>query len=207
MAHAAQRTMAEIGAILLAAGLSRRMGPQNKLLLPIAARPMILHVAQTYLSAIDGTLTVVVGHEANAVRAALSDLPLNMVENPDFADGQPTSVAAGLRHAPEADLLLIGLGDQPQLTPADIKGLIAAHKSADLTKISIPVQGDVRGNPILIPAWLRPRLLEDPDRPGCMHFIRKHPEHVQRLTLSAAGFFADIDTPEVYADVQMTMPT
>ncbi len=190
--------MPKYNAILLAAGLSTRMGAANKLLLPWGTKTVIEAVAATYLAAIDGTLTVVTGHEAEHVQAALSGLDVQFAHNPDYAQGQPTSVATGLKAAPQSDNLLISLGDQPLLTMSDLKALMLSHDKIK-TRITIPVQGQDRGNPIVVPASLRPRLTENPDRPGCMRFTRDHPECVARLPMTSPGFFTDIDSPEAYA--------
>ncbi len=190
--------MREVAAILLAAGLSRRMGQQNKLLLPVGGMPMVRRVAEAYLTVIDAPLTVVTGFEAERVRDALISLPVTFAHNSDYASGQPSSVATGLGCAPDADLLLIGLADQPRLTATDLAALIRAHRAGHPDKITIPMHGDARGNPIVVPRGLRPRLTENPDRPGCMRFTRDHPEHVQIAPLSAPGFYTDVDTPDDY---------
>ncbi len=192
--------MSEATAILLAAGLSRRMGAKNKLLLPIRGTPMVRHVALTYLAAIDGPLTVVTGFKADRIAAALAlqGLDVKLAHNGAFDSGQPSSIAAGLAAAPDADLLLIGLADQPLLSAADITTLIESHRNADLARITIPMEGERRGNPIVVPQTLRARLTENPDRPGCMRFTRQYPEHVQRAPMNAAGFYDDIDTPEEF---------
>ena len=191
--------MPEVAAIVLAAGRSRRMGAANKLLLPVEGVPMIRHVVDQYRAALDGSVTVVLGHEAERVGAALRGSGAVCVFNPDHDAGQQASVACGLADAPEVDLLLIGLGDQPVLQARDIRDLVAAHGAG--MRISIPVRGDRRGNPIVVPRILRARLLADPERPGCMRFTRAHPELVERHALEAAGFYADVDTPEDYAAV------
>ena len=189
----------EVSTILLAAGLSTRMGQQNKLLLPVGGVPMIAHLVSVYREATDGAVLVVTGHETDAVEAALKDSGARTVFNHDFARGQASSVVTGLKAAEDADMLFIGLGDQPLLTPEDLRGLIAAHKAADPRKISIPQYSGARGNPILVPASLRPRLLDDPKRPGCRQFTRAHADQVQFLNLSARGYLADVDTPSDYA--------
>ena len=191
--------MPSVGALILAAGQSQRMGPPNKLLLPIGDHPMIRHVVQTYRAALDGRITVVTGYEAQQVEAALKGLDVRCVFNPDHAKGQQGSVAVGLRHAPEVDLLLIGLGDQPLLTASDIRALVDAHAQGNPDKVSIPFMGEVRGNPIAIPKVLRPQLTADPQRPGCMRFTRDNPDMVQRHPLPAPGFYTDVDTPKDYA--------
>ena len=190
--------MTETTAILLAAGLSRRMGAQNKLLLPIDGVPMIRHVARQYQAAIDGPVLVVLGHEAHLVEEALAGTGVDTVFNADFAAGQFTSVATGVQNAVDAKTLLIGLGDQPLLTSTDILALLMAHSCADLDKISIPVHQDERGNPLVVPRSLRERLLEDPKNPGCQKFTRANPDLVQELSLHSPGLFIDVDTPGAY---------
>lgn len=190
--------MFETAAILLAAGKSLRMGTQNKLLLPVAGAPMVRHVVDQYATAIDGPVLVVLGHQAESVAAALDGSSAETVFNPHFATGQFTSVASGLRHTDDAEILLIGLSDQPLLRAKDIKTLIDVHRAANTGKISIPVKGTTRGNPIVVPCVLRTCLLEDPKNPGCQKFTRAHPEWVQEVTLNAEGFYVDIDTPDAY---------
>ena len=190
--------MGDVAAIILAAGLSRRMGARNKLLLPVGRVPMIRHMVDTYRAIATHSVLVVTGHEATEIEAALAGSGATTLFNPDFADGQPTSVACGLRAADGVDTMVIGLGDQPLLTGGDLRALLAAHQAADRDRISIPRWDEQRGNPIVVPGSLRARLLADPTSPGCKKFTRTFPEHVQFHALSAPGFYADIDTPEAY---------
>lgn len=86
-----------VGAIILAAGLSRRMATRNKLLLPVDAAgemPMIRHVVETYLAAVDGEVCVVKGFEAPRIATALVGLPLRVLHNPDYEKG-PALLRAG----------------------------------------------------------------------------------------------------------------
>ena len=85
--------MFKASAILLAAGLSRRMGAQNKLLLPVHGVPLVRYVVDTDTSAIDGPVLVVLGHQAEHVAAALAGSSAERVFNPHYADGQLTSVS------------------------------------------------------------------------------------------------------------------
>lgn len=194
--------MDSVGAIILAAGLSRRMNDRNKLLLPIGGKPMIRHVVKTYLDAVDGPVCVVTGFEADRIEAALAGLAVRFVHNASYEAGQPFSVRAGLLNAPDAQHYLIGLGDQPQLNAENLRTLIAAHLSSDACKISIPYMGGMRGNPIAVPASLRARLLADKANPGCGKFTRAHPELAQQITVTHPGFFYDIDTPQAFADFE-----
>lgn len=192
--------------ILLAAGRSLRMGAQNKLLLSINGIPMIRHMVLRYSVATGGAVLVVTGHEACAVKEALAGTLAQIVFNPDHLSGQQSSVICGLQAAEEADLLLIGLGDQPLLGVSDLLELLSAHHQSDQNKISVPVRGTERGNPIVVPASLRANLLGDPKGPGCRKFTRTHLDRVQLLQMSSDGFFTDVDTPEAYAALSQLRP-
>lgn len=193
--------MTKVATILLAAGLSRRMGARNKLLLPVRGVPMIRHMVTVYGAATKGPVLVVTGHERTEIEMALNGSIATTVFNPDYERGQVSSVACGLKHVANAEFILMGLGDQPLLTPTDLSALIAAHAAADTTRISIPMHGNDRGNPILIPANLRARLLEDPRAPGCKTFTRNNPDHVQFHDLPTRGFYTDVDTPDAYENL------
>ena len=117
--------MGDVAAIILAAGLSRRMGARNKLLLPVGRVPMIRHMVDTYRAIVTHSVLVVTGHEATEIEAALAGRGATTLFNPDFADGQPTSVACGLRAADGVETMVIGLGDQPLLTGGDLRALLA----------------------------------------------------------------------------------
>lgn len=190
--------MHNVSVIILAAGLSRRMGDRNKLLLPIGGVPMIRHMVNTYRAFTQGPIVVVTGHEAEKVTACLTDCDAQTIFNPDYANGQQTSVTCGLRAVSGDGPILIGLGDQPELTSNDLVDLLAAHRAADPSRISIPMVGHQRGNPIIVPRALQDRLLADPRSPGCKTFTRAHPEHVQFHALTSPGFYADVDTPAAY---------
>ncbi len=197
--------MREVTSIILAAGSSRRMGEQNKLLLPINGVPMIRHMVEIYGEATNHPVFVVTGYQAKEVEGALAGSGAQVVFNADFAQGQSTSVACGLRAADEANKVLIGLGDQPLLTADDISTLLAAHASGDSLRISVAALNQRRGNPIVVPAYLRARLLKDPRSPGCQKFTRSHPEYVQFHQLASPGFYTDVDTPKAYASLNKSI--
>ena len=80
--------------ILLAAGMSQRMGGVNKLLLPINGVPMVRHMALTLVAFADVSPVVVLGHEAERVGAALDGIALTMVTNAHYQSGQMSSVTS-----------------------------------------------------------------------------------------------------------------
>ena len=121
----------KISAVLLAAGASRRLG-RNKLLLEVGGRPVVRRAAEALLGAEVSEVIVVTGHEAEGVRRALEGLPVRLVHNSAFADGQATSLAAGLARADAgAGGILFAQGDQPFLTEALVNALVRAFAAAE----------------------------------------------------------------------------
>lgn len=198
--------MNDCTAIVLAAGLSRRMGPINKLLIPMNGQTMIRRSVEAYQSVCDTPLTVVTGYQPTEIETALRDLDIRFIFNPDFRAGQNTSVAAGLAAADAAANTLIGLGDQPFLTPDDLLWLLNQHGKTRTPKITVPVLDGARGNPLIIPLALRANLLADRQNPGCHKFTRDNPDLLHLVPTSNTAFFHDIDTPEDMAG-QKSRPT
>ncbi len=192
----AARPDMNVAALLLAAGLSARMGARNKLLIGIGGEPLVRRVARAYLGG-GVTLYAVVGHEAPLVRAALDGLPATFIENPRYAGGQAGSLHAGLRamHAGH-DAVLVALADQAALEAGDIAGLIRAFASGDRTQALIPFHARRRGNPVLLPKAVAARLAAAPGEPSGREFFATHPELVKRYDAPNDHFVIDIDTPE-----------
>lgn len=183
----------KVAVVLLAAGLSSRMGAQNKLLIDIGGELLVRRVARTYLAARTDVYAVL-GHEAPAVRAALSDLPLNFVENPRFAEGQQTSVRAGFAGLPEGyDAVLVALADQAALTPADIGGLLQAFAEGKRDRILIPFHKEQRGNPVIFPPEIIAKILASGS--NARSYIEANPEHTRHFEVASEHFVIDIDTP------------
>ena len=102
------------GAVILAAGLSSRTAPVNKLLMSLGDRPIIRHVVQTTLDAGLNPAIVVVGPDREALRAALEGLPVRIVVNDDYEEGLASSIRAGVGGiAAEVDAAVFLLGDMP----------------------------------------------------------------------------------------------
>jgi len=198
--------MTDVVAIVLAAGLSRRMGAVNKLLLSVGPEMLLRRVVDACAAVADQPVVVVTGHQEDAVRAALRGAPVVFVHNPRFEAGQMTSVDAGLRGAPVAEHYLIALGDQPDITPDALNALLAAHYGDANGRMTIPMVAGQRGNPIVVPELLRARMLADPVNLGCRKLTRTAPELVHEFQTSDRSFVTDIDTPEDLARARADLP-
>jgi molybdenum cofactor cytidylyltransferase len=193
---------ARFSAIVLCAGLSRRMGAQNKLLLPIAGEPMIRRVLSSVLAAGFVEVVAVLGHEAEEVRRAVAPLGVRTVYNERFESGQVSSVRAGLGALEQpVDAVMVCLGDQPSITTADLQALQAAYAARPQGSILIPVRGEQRGNPVIVD-WQSGRdTLERGINFGCRHFIEENPERVYRWPASSEHFVRDVDERADYETV------
>src|SRR5439155_3438478 len=147
---AAKAAGPRIGALLLAAGQSRRMGGPNKLLAEVDSTPMVAYVARRLLASRARPIIAVLGNQADAVEAALGKLPVERVRNPEFADGLSTSLKRGIAALPlDLDGVLVCLGDMPLISGRHLDRLIAAFNPLEGRAIIVPTRRGKRGNPVL----------------------------------------------------------
>ena len=191
-----------ISAILLAAGLSQRLG-RNKLLLPAGGMPVVRRAALALAESRAAEVIAVVGHEAPAVSAALEGLRLRIVHNPGYAQGQSTSLRAGLAQAaPETEGFLFALGDQPLLTAGWVDRLIGAFAAApEGTLAAALYHGERRGNPVLLATSLRGELARLEGDEGARKILRRLEEEGRLLAVPAGeeDLFLDLDTEADHA--------
>jgi molybdenum cofactor cytidylyltransferase len=190
----------KIGALLLAAGRSSRMG-RNKLLMPIDGQPMVRKVAEMLLEARSlQEITVVLGHEAALVRAALDGLPVRFIETDRYAEGLSGSLKAGLESLPgDLDGVLVALGDMPLVDSATVDRLAAAFSPQEGRAICAPVHGGKRGNPVLWDVGFIPEMLEITGDTGGRMLVERHAAQVCEVAGPSEGVLIDLDTPESFA--------
>ena len=189
-----------IGALLLAAGQSRRMGGPNKLLAEIDGVPMVARVAQRLLASRARPIIAVLGNRADEVDQTLGKLPVERVRNPDFADGLSTSLRRGIAALPlDLDGALICLGDMPLVTGRHIDRLIAAFNPLEGRAIIVPTRRGKRGNPVLWAKHFFPEMTQIAGDVGARHLIGEHAELVAEVEMDDDAILVDIDTPEALA--------
>ena len=162
-------------------------------------RPLVRHTADTLARAGFGTVLVVTGFETEAVARALDGLSVATTFNPDFAEGQRTSVAHGLRTLEASGRkptgVMVCLADMPYLESHDCRVLAGAFLERGANRIALPDFAGKRGNPIVLPS----RLLTEASRgglnTGCRRLIDNRPDEVDRVPVDNATFVSDIDTP------------
>jgi len=186
-----------IVAIVLAAGASTRMGRQ-KLILPMAdGRAVVRASVERVLAAGLDDVVVVTGRDAADVAATLQGLPVRLAVNPRYAEGQSTSLRAGLDAlVPGAEAVVIALGDQPLADPRVIRRLVATFQATH-RPIAVPVYRDGRGNPVLFAAALFGEVRAVTGDRGGRDMIARDPARVAEVAVNAP-MPADVDTPEDY---------
>ena len=189
-----------VAAVLLAAGQSRRMGKANKLLEPLDGRAMLLHVLDALAASSIDRLVVVTGHEADRVSELLVGREVQIVHNPNFADGLSTSLATGIKAlASDVDAALVMLGDMPRVATADIERLIAAYDPEEGRSICVPVANGKRGNPVLWDRTFFPEMQQIRGDVGARHLIGEHDDVLCEVEMKDASILLDVDTPDALA--------
>lgn len=166
------------------------MGGQNKLLLPYGGSTVVGSTVDA-LRRSGLEVTVVTGRDADDVERAVS--PSRCVHNPEFAAGLGTSIACGVRHAPEG-AVLIALGDMPGLRPEVVRRLVESLHDDDA--IVAPVyesDPDRHGHPVLFGASYRDALCSLVGDRGAGSIIAAHKERL--VLVPCKGGLDDLDSP------------
>ncbi len=203
-APAAESPAAEgprVAALVLAAGRSTRMGAENKLLLPVDGVPMALRAVMAARASRATSVTVVLGHEAGAVEAALAGSGAGFARNPDPAQGMSGSLRVGITAlADDIDAVVVLLGDMPRITAAHVDRLIEAFDPAQ-PAIIVPEHQGRRGNPVLWPRAFFAEMCALTGDQGARGLIERHPERVVRVAVDDEAIFIDVDRPADLAAV------
>lgn len=192
-----------VAALILAAGQSRRMGPQNKLLVEIDGIPMVRRVAEAVLASTARPVLAVLGHQASRVQAALAGLDVAVVENPDYASGLSSSLRRGIQALPEeVDGVAVCLGDMPRVSPKEIDRLIAGFDPTAGRALCVPTYEGKRGNPVVIARRFFAEIQDIAGDVGARQLMGAYPDLTHEVAMPADGVLVDIDTPQALAELQ-----
>jgi molybdenum cofactor cytidylyltransferase len=187
-----------IPAIVLAAGKSSRMG-RPKATLPLdGGETFLTRIVRTFSAASVEDVVVVVGHEADAIVSSFADVDLvaRFVENPDYEQGQLSSLIAGLRvvDRPGVNAVLMTLVDVPLVSAATIRAVVDRYRQTG-APIVRPVRGDEHGHPVLIDRSLFEAIRHADPAVGAKAVIRANVSKAGDVVVDDDGAFADFDTP------------
>lgn len=192
-------TSAKIEGIILAAGLSTRMGVP-KLTLEMDGIPIIRLVVRAALESELYRVILVMGPSDSGASAALrplaEDTRLLQVVNPYPQAGMSSSMRKGMEPLDsEASGVMILLGDQPGITQSVINRILAAFRR-EQTKIILPLVLGRRTTPVIFPAALFPELMAETGDIGGRNVLKRHADQVVELEMGQEYDDTDLDTPE-----------
>lgn len=171
---------------------------KSKPLLPLGERPVIHHGLVSLIAAGIHDVLVVIGPAGDSISAAVDQLSVKVVRNPDPASDMAGSVRVGLRGiSPNAAGVLVCLADHPLVT-ADTYRILLEQQQKQPEAIIIPVHQGKKGHPTLFPRQI---LAEIAFLPTLRDITRKYGELVQLVAVTDKGVTLDMDTPEDYGRV------
>jgi len=180
--------------VVLAAGASARLG-RPKQLLPYLGRTLVEHAVRTALASGAAEVVVVVGAEAQEIRARLQGLRVRIVHNRDWAEGMGSSIRCGIAAlGPSVSSVVIALADQPRITPDHLRSL--AVRLSEGCLIAASSYDGVVGAPCAFARSEFPRLLALSGDVGARFLIRQAGDALATIAFDGAN--VDVDTPEDY---------
>lgn len=185
-----------ISAVLLAAGKSERMGKFKQLLL-INGRTFIEVCADNVLASSVGELIVVTGYNEAAVRAALLDKPVRIVNNPDYETGMGSSIIRGIQAAAsDSTGFLIALADQPLISTDVLNQVISEYEDKASPLILIPTYLGEKGHPIILSPALKQEVISMDQGVGLKQVIQAHASSIHYVDVGSDSVLLDFDYPE-----------
>ena len=189
-----------VAAIILAAGDSERMG-SPKALLDFAGKPLIERVLETAKAGGCAKFIVVLGREADAIKAGADLEGCMVLVNEDPSRGQLSSIQLGMANLDFAtDCCVVWPVDCPLIEPADVEALVTEYGKlrASLMRIFLPVHNGERGHPVLIDLGFRQPFMELKPGQTARKVAEDNPTQVKEVLTENAGVLVDINTPEEY---------
>jgi molybdenum cofactor cytidylyltransferase len=189
------RPLDRLGAVILAAGLSSRMGGEQKLTKLLHGKPLLRHSLDTVAGLGLADALAVTGHARAGVDAVIAGSGIRSVFNPDYASGLGGSIALGIGNlSPVIEGAFVVLGDMPFVTAEDYRRLADAFAAAGGDRICRPCHAGRPGHPVLFPKRMFAELRSLRGDQGGAPVIGRHQEDVTLVDVGSPRVLADIDT-------------
>lgn len=188
-------------AILLAAGLSHRMGDTNKLLMKdsLGVAMICNSLDQLQKSEID-EIILVTGFQSNKILAAVDAYTFTHAYNSNFKNGQTSSIQAGAVTIPEqCRSFMICLADMPFITSAHYNKILNTFlgKESKINPIIVrPEYHNKPGHPVCFSAIYKDEILSCKESDGCKSVVKNNFSQLIKLDFKDDHFYSDIDTPD-----------
>jgi len=193
--------MSSVDAVILASGLSRRMGVE-KLLLPFGEVTVLEYFLQRLPFSLFNRVFLITSDAAAAI--VEKKYPLTIIINETREQGKSQAIRLGARLSQAVDGVLFCVADQPLLKETTIYTLLQSFLQHP-EYITIPRAAGKSRNPVIFPAALRPELQQLHGDEGGKVVIRKNKERLVYVDFDNAEQFCDLDTPEKYQALLRTL--
>lgn len=189
-----------IGIIILAAGASTRMG-KPKQLLPYQGRSLLRHITEVAIASKNQPIIVVLGANAEIIKPEICQLPVQIVENLQWASGMSSSIQAGVNALGQnVEAVAIALCDQPFVSVQVINQLVEAYRRSDKAIVACEY-ADTLGVPALFHHTFFSKLTNLKQGEGAKQIIKKYINQVTSIPFLQGKI--DIDTPDDYEQLQI----
>ena len=194
-----------ISAILLAAGQSKRMNGENKLIKEIDGIPLIKYAIKNILGSAVDELVIVVGYEKEIIENIIDkNKKIKFVYNNDFNSGVASSIKIGLSNiSDKSKSFFISLGDMPDVNQNIYNKLIKAKNNYNMKlkpenrkEIVIPTNDGKDGNPVLFSIFMKPEVMKICGDIGAKEIIENNKTKILRVPFGGDGVILDFDTKD-----------
>ena len=183
--------------IILAAGQSKRMLKDNKLLIKINKKTMIERIINTSLNSNANSTVVVLGHQSDTIQEYIRNKEVVTIINKDYKNGLSSSLQCGISALPDdCDAAIIILADMPNIQSNMINSMIKNYDPSNNKCIIVPTFKTKKGNPILLDRKYFPDILKVKGDKGAKDIILNNKESIYELPQKNSSVLNDIDTKE-----------
>ncbi|HEY4323871.1 MAG TPA: nucleotidyltransferase family protein [Mucilaginibacter sp.] len=190
------------GLIILAAGSSSRLGTPKQNLI-YRGQTLLQKAIETAISSVCKPVIVVLGANESTIKPTITDMPVNIIYNPDWQEGMASSVRLGIKEMqktkPVADSVILMLCDQP-FVDANILNTLVEAKTNNKAGIFGCAYNNTIGAPVLFDDVYFDDLLSLRGREGAKKLLTKYKDKVISVPFPLGSF--DIDTVEDYERIK-----
>ena len=195
-----EKSINRIDCFILASGMSRRMGNENKLLKKVNKNTILNQTLINHIESKINNINLILGHQKDIVLKYIDQNKIFIIENNNFKSGMLSSILKINENISDnTSGILISLADMPFVTSEDINKLIKIFNENDQKIICIPENKEKLGNPLLLPKEIYKDLIKDVSKlsndKGLKKLILDKKYDYIRVSLSE-GVIKDFDTIE-----------
>ncbi len=173
---------------------------EPKALLPIDGQTFIERIVAALKRSGLERIIVVLGFDAEILRQKIAHLAVEVVVNPNYKQGQLSSLQAAVRHLESdssCDGMLVHLVDHPYIDP-QLVGVMLRQFNESKKFIVVPRHHGKRGHPVIFARALFSELLNAPIAEGAKAVVNAHRDETLEIDTEDVGITLDIDTPELF---------